>query len=210
MRVRAELGQDAGPKLILSFVRQNNSVDEQAFIEHWKAIADKIHITDLHNWAGTLNTESDVNYPCYRPVADLHRAVGRPGLALLRRLRRPHHPRRPQHLDASRTSGTPSHIGTPDVCISRAAGPTSAAPATCRARTRRSGSPSSPEPLTGATAVSLDPCAARGVYWIRSPVSGARAMNMLLRFALATALALHRRGPGRRPASCACRWPTAA
>ena len=30
-------------------------------------VADKIHITDLHNWAGTLNHESDVNYPCYRP-----------------------------------------------------------------------------------------------------------------------------------------------
>ena len=55
------------PKLILSFVRQGNSEDEQAFIEHWKQIADKIHITDLHNWAGTLNSESDVNYPCYRP-----------------------------------------------------------------------------------------------------------------------------------------------
>src|SRR6185503_2331134 len=57
----------ARPKLILSFVRQNNSEDEQAFIEHWRTIADKIHVTDLHNWAGTLNTESDVNYPCYRP-----------------------------------------------------------------------------------------------------------------------------------------------
>lgn len=55
------------PKLILSFVRQNNSADEQAFIEHWRGIADKVHVTDLHNWAGTLNTESDVNYPCYRP-----------------------------------------------------------------------------------------------------------------------------------------------
>ncbi len=55
------------PKLILSFVRQNNSEDEHAFIEHWRARADKIHITDLHNWAGTLNHESDVNYPCYRP-----------------------------------------------------------------------------------------------------------------------------------------------
>jgi MoaA/NifB/PqqE/SkfB family radical SAM enzyme len=53
--------------LILSFVRQNDSVDEQAFIEHWRAVADKIHITELHNWAGTLNRESDVNYPCYRP-----------------------------------------------------------------------------------------------------------------------------------------------
>ena len=66
VRLRAELGRRR-PKLILSFVRQNNSADEQAFIEHWKAIADKIHITDLHNWAGTLNRESDVNYPCYRP-----------------------------------------------------------------------------------------------------------------------------------------------
>ena len=66
VRIRAELGRRR-PKLILSFVRQNNSADEQAFIEHWKQIADKIHITDLHNWAGTLNQESDVNYPCYRP-----------------------------------------------------------------------------------------------------------------------------------------------
>ena len=66
VRLRTELGRRR-PKLILSFVRQDNSAEEQAFIEHWKAIADKIHITDLHNWAGTLNRESDVNYPCYRP-----------------------------------------------------------------------------------------------------------------------------------------------
>lgn len=66
VRIRAELGKRR-PKLILSFVRQNNSSDEQAFIEHWRQIADKIHITELHNWAGTLNHESDVNYPCYRP-----------------------------------------------------------------------------------------------------------------------------------------------
>ena len=66
VRIRTALEQRR-PKLILSFVRQNNSADEQAFIEHWKRIADKIHITDLHNWAGTLNRESDVNFPCYRP-----------------------------------------------------------------------------------------------------------------------------------------------
>jgi MoaA/NifB/PqqE/SkfB family radical SAM enzyme len=66
VRLRTEMGRRR-PKLILSFVRQNNSLDEQAFIEHWKRIADKIHITDLHNWAGTLHTQSDVNYPCYRP-----------------------------------------------------------------------------------------------------------------------------------------------
>ncbi len=64
------LRQEAGtsrPKLILSFVRQDNSEDERAFIEHWRNRADKIHITDLHNWAGTLHRQSDVNYPCYRP-----------------------------------------------------------------------------------------------------------------------------------------------
>jgi MoaA/NifB/PqqE/SkfB family radical SAM enzyme len=66
VRIRAELGKRR-PKLILSFVRQNNSADEQAFIEHWRTIADKIHVTDLHNWGGTLNRESDVNYPGYRP-----------------------------------------------------------------------------------------------------------------------------------------------
>jgi radical SAM protein with 4Fe4S-binding SPASM domain len=66
LRIRTESGKRR-PKLILSFVRQNNSADEAAFIEHWRTIADKIHVTDLHNWAGTLNTESDVNYPCYRP-----------------------------------------------------------------------------------------------------------------------------------------------
>ncbi len=66
VRLRTETGRRR-PKLILSFVRQNNSADEQAFIEHWSKVADKIHVTDLHNWAGTLNTESDVNYPCYRP-----------------------------------------------------------------------------------------------------------------------------------------------
>lgn len=66
----ARLRNDAGrrrPKLILSFVRQNNSADEHAFIEHWRTIADKIHVTELHNWAGTLHRESDVRSPCYRP-----------------------------------------------------------------------------------------------------------------------------------------------
>jgi hypothetical protein len=66
VRIRTELGRRR-PKLILSFVRQHNSADEEAFIQHWRGVADKIHITDLHNWAGTLNHESDVNYPCYRP-----------------------------------------------------------------------------------------------------------------------------------------------
>src|SRR5262245_20609454 len=34
------------PKLILSFVRQDNSAEEHTFIERWGSIADKIHITD--------------------------------------------------------------------------------------------------------------------------------------------------------------------
>lgn len=66
IRIRDEAGKRR-PKLILSFVRQDNSTEEQAFIAHWRTRADKIHITDLHNWAGTLNHESDVNFPCYRP-----------------------------------------------------------------------------------------------------------------------------------------------
>jgi radical SAM protein with 4Fe4S-binding SPASM domain len=65
VRLRGELGRKH-PKLILSFVRQNNSADEQAFIAEWSRVADKIHITDLHNWAGTLNSQSDVQFPCYR------------------------------------------------------------------------------------------------------------------------------------------------
>jgi radical SAM protein with 4Fe4S-binding SPASM domain len=64
-RLRAESSRKR-PRLILSFVRQDNSADEQAFIDEWSRIADKIHITDLHNWAGTLNGRSDVQYPCYR------------------------------------------------------------------------------------------------------------------------------------------------
>ena len=69
IRTLARLRREAGrtrPKLILSFVRQQGSAEEQTFIDTWRAIADKIHITDLHNWAGTLHGHSDVAYPCYR------------------------------------------------------------------------------------------------------------------------------------------------
>jgi MoaA/NifB/PqqE/SkfB family radical SAM enzyme len=66
VRLKKELGRSR-PKLILSFVRQGDGAEERAFIDHWRTIADKIHITDLHNWAGTLSHESSVRYPCYRP-----------------------------------------------------------------------------------------------------------------------------------------------
>lgn len=66
VRVRKELGATR-PKLILSFVRQENADAERAFIEKWSRIADKVHITNQHNWAGTLHTRSDVRFPCYRP-----------------------------------------------------------------------------------------------------------------------------------------------
>jgi sulfatase maturation enzyme AslB (radical SAM superfamily) len=69
VRTLARLRDESGrrrPRLILSFVRQDNSADEQAFIEEWSRVADKIHITDLHNWAGTLHDRSNVRYPCYR------------------------------------------------------------------------------------------------------------------------------------------------
>ena len=69
VRTLARLRNESGrthPKLILSFVRQNNSAEEADFIKEWSQVADKIHITDLHNWAGTLNAKSDVQFPCYR------------------------------------------------------------------------------------------------------------------------------------------------
>lgn len=65
VRLRERSGRKR-PRLILSFVRQDNSADEQAFIREWSQVADKIHITDLHNWAGTLHDRSNVRYPCYR------------------------------------------------------------------------------------------------------------------------------------------------
>jgi hypothetical protein len=66
LRIRADLKREH-PKLILSFVRRDDSDEERAFIAEWTPRADKIHITDLHNWAGTLHSRSDVNFPCYRP-----------------------------------------------------------------------------------------------------------------------------------------------
>ncbi len=66
LRVRAELGRPR-PKLILSFVRRDDSEEERAFVAGWRARADKIHVTDLHNWAGTLHRRSGVTFPCYRP-----------------------------------------------------------------------------------------------------------------------------------------------
>jgi MoaA/NifB/PqqE/SkfB family radical SAM enzyme len=65
VRLRQESGR-THPKLILSFVRRDNSADEQAFIAEWSRIADKIHVTDLHNWGGTLNVKRDAKFPCYR------------------------------------------------------------------------------------------------------------------------------------------------
>jgi hypothetical protein len=65
LSIRGELGR-THPKLILSFVRQGDGAEERAFIERWRQIADKIHITDIHNWAGTLTRESGVRFPCYR------------------------------------------------------------------------------------------------------------------------------------------------
>jgi MoaA/NifB/PqqE/SkfB family radical SAM enzyme len=65
IRVRSELGSRR-PKLILSFVRQSNSDEERAFIERWRQVADKVHVTDLHNWAGTLDHAGGAGFPCYR------------------------------------------------------------------------------------------------------------------------------------------------
>jgi hypothetical protein len=65
VRLRNEAGR-THPKLILSFVRRDNSADEQAFIAEWSRVADKVHVNDLHNWGGTLNVKRDPKFPCYR------------------------------------------------------------------------------------------------------------------------------------------------
>jgi MoaA/NifB/PqqE/SkfB family radical SAM enzyme len=64
-RIRNEQGRRR-PRLILSFVRQDDPADEEAFMREWGDVADKIHVTELHNWAGTLHTRSNVRFPCYR------------------------------------------------------------------------------------------------------------------------------------------------
>ena len=49
VRLRGEVGR-THPKLILSFVRQQaHSPEETAFIHEWSQMADKVHVTDLHN-----------------------------------------------------------------------------------------------------------------------------------------------------------------
>jgi hypothetical protein len=65
LRVRADLGRTR-PRLVLSFVRQGNTDEERAFIAHWSRIADKVHVTDLHNWGGALEGSADGRFPCYR------------------------------------------------------------------------------------------------------------------------------------------------
>ena len=105
----------------------------------WSQVADKIHITDLHNWAGTLNAKSDVQFPCYRLwltftvlwdgrvslccadfdgrhiLGDLRTSTIARGLEFARSI-------------------APCAAST-----SRAAAPKSADPAICRRKTRRSG-----------------------------------------------------------------------
>ncbi len=97
LRLRIELGR-THPKMILSFVRQNDSDDERAFIEHWRARVDKVHVTDLHNWAGHSQPRSRRQFSLLPALADLHGPLGRTGVALLRRFRRPRGAGRPQDV----------------------------------------------------------------------------------------------------------------
>ena len=106
--------------------------------------------------------------PVLPAVADLHGPVGRPRVALLRRLRRPDDPRRPEHVD---DRGDLERRALP--CQVRRAAPRERRPDICRAcdlprRTPRSGSPSSSRPAAFRlllfcffrpfrTAVQLDP-----------------------------------------------------
>ena len=140
VRLRERAGHARGPSSSCRSCARTTRPTSRRSSSTGASVADKIHITDLHNWAGTLNAESDVQLPVLPAVADVHGAVGRPRVALLRRLRRPHDPRRPAHVDdpgdLERRRRTAPCAGS----TSRAAAPTSAGRATCRRRTRRSGS----------------------------------------------------------------------
>ena len=88
----------ARPKLILSFVRQNNSDDEQRV---HRALA-QARRQDPHHRPAQLGGDAEPalgrELPLLPALADVHGALGRPGVALLRRLRRPDDPRRPAHV----------------------------------------------------------------------------------------------------------------
>ena len=98
---------------------------------------------DPHHRAAQLGRHAEAarrrQLPLLPPVADLHGAVGRPCQPLLRRPRRPCRARRPEQRRPSRTSGTATPTAASVGSIWRAAARTSAATATCRRRTRRSG-----------------------------------------------------------------------
>ena len=67
VRLRGELGQAPAQADPVVRPAEQLATTSRRSSSTGARIADKIHVTDLHNWAGTLNAESDVNYPCYRP-----------------------------------------------------------------------------------------------------------------------------------------------
>ena len=95
VRIRGELGKRR-PKLILSFVRQNNSARRAGV--HRALARDRRQ--DPHHGPAQLGRDAQRRIgrqlPVLPPVADVHGAVGRAGLALLRGLRRPNGARRPR------------------------------------------------------------------------------------------------------------------
>ena len=96
IQIRDEAGKRR-PKLILSFVRQNNSTEEQAFIAHWRTEGRQ----DPRHRPAQLGRDAEPGIgrplPLLPSLADVHGPLGRPGLAVLRRLRRPRGARRPAH-----------------------------------------------------------------------------------------------------------------
>ena len=115
----------ARPKLILSFVRQNNSADEQAFIEHWR----KRRRQDPHHRPAQLGRHAEpasrtCNYPCYRPWLTFTVLWdGRVSLCCADFDGR-HDPRRPAHVDDRSRSGTRRPTAPSAGSTSRPADPT--------------------------------------------------------------------------------------
>jgi hypothetical protein len=60
-------GSGKKPKVILSFVYQNNLPEIAAFTARWEKIADSLLASNIHNWAEGALRRGTSYFPCHRP-----------------------------------------------------------------------------------------------------------------------------------------------
>ena len=134
IRTLARLRNESGrthPKLILSFVRQNNSADEAGVHQR----VEPGRRQDPHHRPPQLGRHAERRdrraVPVLPALADVHGALGRPRVDVLRGLRRPPRVRRPANADHCRGLEFARCTAPPGASTWSRAAPTSADPATC-------------------------------------------------------------------------------